>query len=337
MAGKKISSKETKSKERSRGLDVAIIVALIALMGTCITALSGSPILEKLLFPPESTATLTFANVPSNTPTSLKTVRPILPTETVTQTFTPIFVNTVTFTPTSTITITLTPTPIVVYDHKVPMVLVPAGFFLMQSSQGMSRVFVNDYYIDQHEVTNSQYEECVNARGCTRPFTDTARQYQNVRHFGDTHYGNFPVVLVSWNMAESYCRWRDKDTRLPTDIEWEKAARGSLEDEAYPWGNGLPTCSIGHLNGANFSQCGSNDAFPIMQFSPNSYGIFDMSGNVSEWVNNTVLGPTGAERMLRGGSWLSDAMHVAVYSYINKGSINGFVDAGFRCARNITP
>jgi formylglycine-generating enzyme required for sulfatase activity len=222
--------------------------------------------------------------------------------------------------------------------HQVPMILVSAGFFQMYSKPNMVKTYLSSFYIDQHEVTNAQYKECVDTKACVPPFFDQADpKFTNVEHYEDREYDNFPVVLVSWNMADSYCRWRDKNAHLPTNAEWEKAARGPFVNQPYPWGDELPSCDEGSQNGANFSLCGSNDAFPVMQFLPNGYGLFDMAGNVGEWVNN-LADPSGASYIIRGGSWLSSSSQLKFESVsFSADAIHGFVDTGFRCARDANP
>ena len=112
------------------------------------------------------------------------------------------------------------------------------------------------------------------------------------------------------------------------------AARGGLENQSYPWGNEVPTCNMDMITGTNFSGCNSNDAFPIMSFLPNGFGLYDMAGNVGEWVDN--LGHvSGDGYFIRGGSWLSNSSQITIeaISYSSDG-IHGYVDTGFRCARS---
>lgn len=255
----------------------------------------------------------------------------ILPTATSTD------IPTATFSPMPTQAPTQTPTPIILLDRDMPMILIPEGDSQVHIERGKVTRWVNEFYIDQHEVTHSQYEECVRTGACATPFSNASPQFANVVHYGDKAYDNFPVVLVSWNMAESYCRWRGKNTRLPTNAEWEKAARGSLTDQPYPWGDETPSCAKGIFNGANYKQCGSDDAFPIMQFGPNGYELFDMAGNVGEWVNGSG-DFSNTEFLIRGGSWLSDSNQIKFETITpSLFSSRGYVDTGFRCARDATP
>jgi formylglycine-generating enzyme required for sulfatase activity len=114
---------------------------------------------------------------------------------------------------------------------------------------------------------------------------------------------------------------------LPIGEEWEKAARGLLVEQTYPWGNNLPSCELGTLNGTNYSGCNSRDAFPVMSFAPNGYGLFDMSGNVSEWVDE-------GNKLIRGGSWNDNESRIKVFSTSEGETFDGYVNVGFRCARD---
>jgi formylglycine-generating enzyme required for sulfatase activity len=120
--------------------------------------------------------------------------------------------------------------------------------------------------MDVYEVTNALYKVCVEARVCLPP--------QYAAHFNDSKYANHPVVYVDWNMAKTYCEWRG--ARLPTEAEWEKAARGT-DGRIYPWGKG---------NGKTFANYGSSNISAVGSYEKGKspYGMYDMAGNVSEWV-----------------------------------------------------
>lgn len=339
MVKQKTSSKasNTRSQKRKWNLSDTLTAALIGLVATIIAALLGSPIIEKLLFAPEITPTPILSSTGIFSSIPLATIESGTPRETAIPAFTPTVPNTPTFTstftPTTTYTVTntQTPTPVVILENGVPMVLISGGFFnKYDKEKGYIQISLPSYYIDQHEVTNSQYEECVDANVCATPFTDADREYENVKHFGDTRYADFPVVLVSYYMSKTYCEWRSNDTRMPSGDEWEKAARGMLVNQPYPWGDDPPVCSLGSQSGANYLGCNSNDAFPVNSFAPNGYGVYDMAGNVSEWVEE-------GNRLIRGGSWNDNESHIKVFSIAEGYTFNGYVNVGFRCARDANP
>jgi formylglycine-generating enzyme required for sulfatase activity len=245
-------------------------------------------------------------------------------------------------------------------DYRgIPMVLVPGGSFQMGSLNGdedeqpVHTVTLDAFYIDQYEVTNSQYAICVDAGVCdlgTAPYEVTS--YSRANYYGSAEYADYPVIWVSWYDAQQYCGWRGM--RLPTEAEWEKAARGGLEGVDYPWGDEAPLCEAGAENGAKFDDdgaCDDTDTEQVGSYSPNGYGLYDMAGNVWEWVNDfyddvyypnspveNPLGPwpaEGSSPVIRGGNWSNDADHIRVsdrrFNDPRSGSLNG----GFRCARDV--
>ena len=187
----------------------------------------------------------------------------------------------------------------------VSMALIPGGKFIMGSNERWDDEApeyiesVNKFYIDRYEVTNAEYEKFTYGTKREEPY-----HWPN----GKIPRGkkNHPVIYVSWHDASEYCKWKGK--RLPTEQEWEKSARGD-SGNIYPWGNTWAT------NKSNHPYKGSTGTEPVGSY-PNGkspYGLYDMSGNVWEWVdsfylphpgNNINRGEYGMDkRVLKGGSW----------------------------------
>jgi formylglycine-generating enzyme required for sulfatase activity len=194
--------------------------------------------------------------------------------------------------------------------------------------------------MDQTEVTNAMYALCVEADFCQPPTSNY--------HFGDPAYDDSPVVYVDWNRAAAYCEWAGgeaKDVHLPSEAQWEYAARGGLKEMPYPWGTDTPVCEPGAENGANFSNC-NNGPMAVKTFAPNDYSLYDMAGNVWEWVqdwygaypNEALTNPTGpdsgSQRVLRGGSWSYDVVYLRVSNRNWDYPDNSYSYLGFRCARS---
>ena len=247
-----------------------------------------------------------------------------------------------------------------------PMRLVPAGEFTMGLSADTAleeclkyssecqrdwftdeepsrQVYLDAYYMDVYEVSNSLYRACVKVGDCNEP----SRTDSNTRadYFYNTEFDNYPVIHVSWEMAQTYCSWRD--AQLPTEAQWEKAARGT-DGRVYPWGDEV------NSSYANYSVLGLEDTMEAGDFDAgiSPYGLYNMAGNVWEWVADRyndsyyqvspLSNPTGPDEgqyhVLRGGSWYD-------LGYLLRTSVRGREDPevipdngfGFRCARPVVP
>lgn len=161
-----------------------------------------------------------------------------------------------------------------------PMVYVQAGDFIMggkgeSDEQPQHSIYLDSFWIDKYEVTNALYKRCVDAGVCwtpSRASSKTRNEYYN----NPTH-DNYPVIYVSWDDANRYCNWAGK--RLPTEAEWEKAARGT-DGRAYPWGN-MPNSSLANeIDGTR----GDTKAVGSYPAGASPYGAMDMAGNVWEWI-----------------------------------------------------
>jgi formylglycine-generating enzyme required for sulfatase activity len=242
-----------------------------------------------------------------------------------------------------------------------PMVLIPAGKFLMGNDNGLDNderpartVYLDAFYIDQYEVTASRYMKFVQDTGHGRPPYFEAT-YDRHFQFSIQQDGNRPVVQVSWQDAETYCRWSGK--RLPTEAQWEKAARGP-KGRKYPWGNEV--LPAGKVNwGRPLSDNWLHEGIePVGQFKADRsvYGVYDLGGNVSEWVadgyspspyrtqpdrNPIEPMPGSLGPMFRGSQWAQEEQYLYSakrYYQIRFSSSSttdqAFTFVGFRCARD---
>jgi len=245
-------------------------------------------------------------------------------------------------------------------DQEIHMALVPAGPFEMGSLNGeddeqpVHTVMLDAYYIDQYEVTNSQYAVCADLGICD-PTTDTSAfdsSYTRGVYFGNQEFSDYPVIYANWHEAQQFCQWRG--ARLPTEAEWEKAARGGLEGKTYPWGDQAPLCEYDALNGAKFDDdgdCNNTDTEKVGSYSPNGYGLYDMVGNVWEWVSdyydenyyadsptNNPSGPEqGSYPVIRGSTWGDSADRLRISDRRFNDPKSGSLYSGFRCARDVSP
>jgi len=224
------------------------------------------------------------------------------------------------------------------------MLYVPAGEFTM-GSDGYTpktapehRVYLDAYWIDQTEVTNEMYARCVQADVCAHPIqsSDVNPYYDNPK------YVNYPAVYVSWKAAATYCKWAGR--RLPTEAEWEKAARGPVGNH-YPWGDEEPGTRLLNYQD-NIGGPLPVDRYPL---GASPYGALNMAGNVREWVRDwfsptyyakwrfytNPAGPEGgAKKSLRGGGFQDTAQQVFAYNRFAHKPASAGIDRGFRCAKN---
>jgi formylglycine-generating enzyme len=220
------------------------------------------------------------------------------------------------------------------------MVLLPAGEFVMGREGGGDSspphaVRLGAFYLDPCEVTNAEYEAFCRATGRDLP------QFWGTGVFrSGPKYPDHPVVFVSHGDARAYAAWRGK--RLPTEAEWEYAARGGLAGKAYVNGDVLDSAQV------NFTRSGRKGPVRVGSFAPNGYGLYDMAGNVQEWVadrydaayygTSPAEDPQGPEkgrlRVIRGGGWFTGPGCMGVDYRIALPSNWVDFNVGFRCARD---
>lgn len=235
-------------------------------------------------------------------------------------------------------------------DEMVQM-LIPAGEFKMGTTPIESQmlnekpqhtVTLDAFWMDKTEITNALYALCIKDNVCPQPaVTNSATR---PRYFGVLDFNNYPMIAVTWEDAKRYCEWAGR--RLPTEAEWEKAARGT-DGRPYPWGNSSPDATI-----VNFGRM-IGDTTEVNRY-PNGasiYGVLDLAGNVSEWMadwydekyyevspSKNPAGPSsGQMRVVRGGAWDFTPTGLRVgqrnWATPNTRAFN----TGFRCAQSATP
>jgi formylglycine-generating enzyme required for sulfatase activity len=223
--------------------------------------------------------------------------------------------------------------------RQMSMLFVPPGEFIM----GSNTVYLDSFWIDKTEVTNAMYAKCVQAGPCSMPRSNRSNTRES--YYGNPEFDDYPVIYVSWVDAHNYCSWAGG--RLPTEAEWEKAARGT-DGRQFPWGDQDPSSVIGLLNyrAQDTVEVGSNPD------GASPYGALDMAGNVSEWVTDWLsldyynspppsnpLGPDSGEyRVWRGGSWANTSTDL-IHTYGRTGNLptDSSSGIGFRCARDAGP
>jgi formylglycine-generating enzyme len=228
---------------------------------------------------------------------------------------------------------------------EAELVLIPAGEFSMGHNSGydtlpVRRVNLPAFYIDKYEVTNKRYKRFIDATGYKVPWSQDPAVAAYVWDWQKRMYpegkGDDPVVLVSWDDAKAFCTWAGK--RIPTEAEWEKATRGP-KGKPYPWGNEWAKGK------ANTAESGLKQTAPMGNFKEDvsEYGVHDLAGNVSEWVEEwfapypgnpmTSYEERNKYRVLRGGSW--DYAHSIANGYHRQYALpqSQMTAIGFRCVK----
>jgi len=261
------------------------------------------------------------------------------------------------------------------------MLLIPAGEFQMGSNdtdsdadeQPIRTVYVDAFYIDMLEVTNLDYKKFVlaNPQWQKGRIPEALHNGNYLKHWDGNNYpvgkANHPVVYVSWYAAMAYAEWTEK--RLPTETEWEKAARGGLVSMKYPWGNTIDSTRANYASSVN--NIGGTGS--VISCGANGYGLYATVGNVREWcldesmprnppsgVNTIVYvswyaamayvervvnldfltknyTSVNSDRVIRGGSWIDSVRFVRVANRFQSMPTEASSHLGFRCVRAVAP
>jgi formylglycine-generating enzyme required for sulfatase activity len=252
--------------------------------------------------------------------------------------------------PTPLIAFTPTPTPVSAF---APLAFVPVGEFEMGAAPGLDpfaeqwerpvhTVTLSAFWMEIYEVSNARYALCVAAGACSPPEAFTARTREN--YYSDPQFGDYPVVNVNHAQAQAYCAWMGG--RLPTEAEWEYAARFN-DGRRYPWGGGEADLGLGNFGNPD------GDTQPVTSYpiGASALGALNLAGNVWEWAADwydpeyygespaqNPTGPTtGTERVARGGAFATDPQFVRTTNRYARDPGRGYNNVGFRCVTASPP
>jgi formylglycine-generating enzyme len=336
-----IDENKSAPQEKPRGkLAPWVIIAGVVIICVAVIAIGIGLVLNS----PSTTTTIPAGPASSfagaGIPTQANVNNPAAPTEILTPANTSI----------SSSTFPVNQTEIV--DSKgVSMRLVPSGSFSMGYGNGdpatgetaVHTVNVSAFYMDKYLVTNASYKQCVDGGSCQPPVDSSSAT--RTSYYGNSEFAAYPVINVNWDMANVYCTWRG--ARLPSEAEWEKAARG-IDGRIWPWGTAAPDSTRADFNGTDTTKVSGFESGK----SPS--GIYDMAGNVWEWVadwyqakyyatlGNTASDPLGPDspdkgtgRVIRGGGWWKSSGG-SIRSTLRNSSdpSKAYKFVGFRCARS---
>lgn len=236
---------------------------------------------------------------------------------------------------------------ILVSAFLAQQVLIPEGTFTMgrtkvtadDNTKMRPHVLLDDrpphavklkaFKLDAKEVTHEEYAAFVAA-------TKRATPYHWTQGKMPQHLARVPAYNVTWEDARAYCEW--KQQRLPTEAEWERAARGGLDSQSYPWGDRADAKTAWYAQGSGPG--------PVGRYKPNAFGLYDMAGNVSEWTADWFSGgyykespaenpkgpETGVYKVIRGGAWSDPASRITVFFRNWVRPTQRQPNIGFRCA-----
>lgn len=219
---------------------------------------------------------------------------------------------------------------------------IPEGEFFMGKGEVRKNdnspqhiVYLDAFWMDKYEVSNAMYLKCMQDGACSEMVSDNTT-------YNNWIYRNHPITYVTWEQANVYCQWAGR--RLPSEAEWEKAARGT-DGRKYPWGNEAPNARLANFDGSMIHEAVSVYRYPL---GASPYGVLNMSGNVREWIADwygedyylttpytNPTGPeTGTERSLRSGSYNEDKNEITITSRYRHEPQSAGLSRGFRCAES---
>ena len=235
------------------------------------------------------------------------------------------------------------------------MIRIPGGCFMMGTLGGhrterpVHRVCLTCFRIDMYEVTVNQYDRCITAGKCTKPRRHKSWN-PDVKYcnWGAPGRGNHPINCVTYKQAAAYCAW--KKMRLPTEAEWEYAARGKTGRQ-FPWGSQFPTCARAVFVGRRGAYCGPRGTRPVgsTRKGASAFGLMDMAGNVNEWMQDCyvprfykfcrngckdpIMPCRGVNdrRVIRGGGWRGYPANMKATRRGHMRETSGDSGVGFRC------
>jgi len=235
-------------------------------------------------------------------------------------------------------------------NDGMKLLYVPAGEFQMGDNNGQPSempehtVYLDAYWIDQTDVTNAMFAQYVSSDGGNEPPSKNS-SITRKSYWHNSEYADYPVIYVSWDQADTYCKWAGRS--LPTEAQWEKAARGT-DGRTYPWGEGIDKTKANYL--LRVADQGAADTTEVGSYPAGAspYGALDMAGNVWQWVadwydsgyyagspKQNPTGPdSGTTRVARGGS--AGNQGGLIYSALRLEGDPAYqsFDTGFRCALN---
>lgn len=218
------------------------------------------------------------------------------------------------------------------------------GYYCFGDQTPLHIVYLDAYFIDKTEVTNAMYSLCEATGVCAAPAS--ASSWTRPDYYNNQEYSNYPVINIDWDRANDYCIWAGGS--LPTEAQWEKAARGNSDTRAFPWGDQNPDCTLANFedyDGIHDMCVGDTSIVGSYPLGSSPYGLLDVAGNVWEWVadwysptyyatspDTNPTGPeTGSLKILRGGCYTYREEGLRVAFRLSNSPTDTSYAIGFRC------